>query len=72
MRAGVAAVIFDVTFDLAKNVCKTKRILYICMMIISFISVAIIGVSAMIIILTCLVIGIIDLIISLKKEKKSC
>ena len=30
MRAGVAAVIFDVTFDLAKNVCKTKRILYIC------------------------------------------
>lgn len=72
MRAGVAAVIFDVTFDLAKNVCKTKRILYICMMIISFISVAIFGVSAVIIILTCLIIGIIDLTISLKKEKKSC
>lgn len=72
MRAGVAAVIFDVTWNLAKNVCKTKRILYICMMIVSFIAVAIIGVSAMIIILTCLVIGIIDLIISLKKEKKSC
>ena len=72
MRAGVAAVIFDVTIDLAKNVCKTKRILYICMMIISFISVAIFGVSAVIIILTCLIIGIIDLTISLKKEKKSC
>ena len=72
MRAGVAAVIFDVTFDLAKNVCKTKRILYICMMIVSFISVAIFGASAMIIILTCLSIGIIDLIISLKKEKKVC
>ena len=72
MRAGVAAVIFDVTFDLAKNVYKTKRILYICMMIVSFISVAIFGISAVIIILACLLIGIIDLTFSLKKEKKSC
>lgn len=70
MRAGVAAVIFDVTWNLAKNVCKTKRILYIAMMIISFIAVAVFRVSAMIIILTCLAIGIIDLLISLKKEKK--
>ena len=28
MRAGVAAVILDVTINLAKNVCKTRRILY--------------------------------------------
>lgn len=37
MRAGVAAVIFDVVINLAKNVCKTKRILYIALMIIAFI-----------------------------------
>ena len=36
MRAGVAAVIFDVVINLAGNVIKTKRILYISMMIIAF------------------------------------
>lgn len=70
MRAGVAAVIFDVTWNLAKNVCKTRRILYIAMMIISFVAVAVFGISAMIVILTCLAIGIIDLLISIKKDKK--
>ena len=35
MRAGVAAVIFDVVINLAKNVFKTHRILYIAMMIIA-------------------------------------
>ena len=70
MRAGVAAVIFDVTWNLAKNVCKTRRILYIAMMIISFVAVAVCGISAMIVILTCLAIGIIDLLISIKKDKK--
>ena len=35
MRAGVAAVIFDVVINLAKNVFKTRRILYIAMMIIA-------------------------------------
>ena len=34
MRAGVAAVIFDVVINLAKNVFKARRILYIAMMII--------------------------------------
>ena len=37
MRAGVAAVIFDVVINLAKNVFKTRRILYIAMMIIAFV-----------------------------------
>ncbi len=36
MRAGVAAVIFDVVLNLAKNVCATKRFIYISLMIISF------------------------------------
>ena len=68
MRAGVAAVIFDVTINLAKNVCKTRRVLYIAMMIISFISTYFLGVSAIFVILTCLVIGLIDLAVSLKRN----
>lgn len=70
MRAGVAAVIFDVVINLAQNVCKTKRVMYIAMMVISFIATYFFGVSAMLIILTCLATGIIDLIVNLKKEKK--
>lgn len=69
MRAGVAAVIFDVVINLAGNVVKTKRILYISMMIISFIATYLFKVSAMLIILICLGIGIIDLLISLDKSK---
>ena len=69
MRAGVAAVNFDVVLNLAGNVVKTKRILYITMMIVAFVATYIFDVSAMIIILTCLGIGLIDLAFSLKKKK---
>lgn len=69
MRAGVAAVIFDVVLNLAKNVCNTKRVLYIGLMVVSFVLTYFMGVSAMIIILSCLGIGIIDLLLNLKKEK---
>ena len=51
MRAGVAAVIFDVVINLAKNVFKARRILYIAMMIIAFVCTYFLGVSAMIVIL---------------------
>ncbi len=70
MRAGVSAVIFDVVINLAKNVCKTRRILYIAMMILSFAAVYIFDVSAMIIIFICLGIGLLDLAISEIKTKK--
>ena len=69
MRAGVAAVIFDVVINLAGNVIKTKRILYIIMMITAFVAICFFKVSAMIIIFISLGIGIIDLIISTKKKK---
>ena len=69
MRAGVAAVIFDVVMNLAGNVLKTKRVLYIAMMIIAFIATYLLGVSAMIVILTCLGIGLIDLAFTMKKKK---
>lgn len=60
MRAGVAAVIFDVVINLARNVCKTKRFLYIVLMITAFTAVRFFNLSAMLIILTCLFIGIMD------------
>lgn len=70
MRAGVAAVIFDVVINLVANVFKTKRALYIGMMIIAFIATYLLDVSAMIVILTCLGIGLIDLVLTLRKKKK--
>ena len=70
MRAGVAAVIFDVVINLAANVFKTKRAFYIGMMIIAFIATYLLDVSAMIVILTCLGIGLIDLVLTLRKKKK--
>lgn len=70
MRAGVAAVIIDVTIDLAKNVLKTKSIIYIAMMIIAFISRCFLGVSAIIIILICLLIGFLKVFIDYFKEKE--
>lgn len=69
MRAGVAAVIFDVVINLASNVLKTRRVLYITMMIVAFICTYLLGVSAMIVILVCLGIGLVDLFITLKKSK---
>ena len=73
MRAGVAAVIFDVVLNLAKNVCATKRFIYISLMIISFFCAVVLDISAMLIILVCLGIGIIDLCYELvKKEKVPC
>lgn len=69
MRAGVAAVIFDVVINLAGNVIKTKRFLYIAMMIVAFIATYLLDVSAMIVILTCLGIGLIDLVVTLRKKK---
>lgn len=69
MRAGVAAVIFDVVINLAGNVIKTKRILYIAMMIIAFIAAYLLDVSAMLVIFACLGIGLIDLAVTLRKKK---
>lgn len=71
MRVGVAAVIFDVVWNLAKNVCKTKRALYIALMAVSFVAAALLDISAMLVILTCLVIGIMDVVTpAMGKQKK--
>lgn len=70
MRAGVAAVIFDVVINLASNVVKTRRMLYIAMMIIAFIATYLLDVSAMIIIFVCLGIGLVDLFFTMRKDKE--
>ncbi len=69
MRAGVAAVIFDVVINLAGNVVKTKRVLYIAMMVVAFLATYLFDVSAMVIIFTCLGIGLLDLLLTLKRRK---
>lgn len=71
MRAGVAAVIFDVVINLALNVCKTKRLLYIALMIAAFVAVCFLHFNAMIIIFTCLLVGIMDAVIDVIKKDKN-
>lgn len=70
MRAGVAAVIFDVVINLAKNVIATKRTLYILLMATAFVGKVILGVDAMIVILCCLVVGLVDLAMELRNNRK--
>ncbi len=70
MRAGVAAVIFDVVINLAGNVIKTKRILYIVMMVVAFVATYLFDVSAMLIIFICLGIGLVDLYVTFNNKKK--
>ncbi len=70
MRAGVAAVIFDVVIQLAGNVCKTKRVLYIIMMVIAFLATFLFRVSAMLVILICLGIGLVDLWVTLRQQER--
>ena len=50
------------------NVCKTRRFLYIGMMVLSFGATFFLGVSAMVIILVCLGIGLADLAVTMRKQ----
>jgi chromate transporter len=68
MRAGVAAVIFDVVLNLAKNIVKTRNVMYIAMMFITFLMTYVFGISAITVILICASIGVINLIIDLRKD----
>lgn len=58
MRAGVAAVIFDVVYGLAKKITNETDVFHIILMIIAFISVVFANASAIHVILVCLFIGI--------------
>lgn len=67
-RAGVAAVILDVTLNLAGNIVKLHSSFYLSMMILCFIAVVFFDVSAMIIILTCLAVGIATAIVACRRK----
>ena len=71
MRAGVAAVIFDVVVNLGKNVIKMKKILYMIVMIAAFIATYFFKLSAMYIIFICLGIGLITVLLDYRKEKSN-
>ena len=58
MQAGVAAVIADVAYSMAKDICKNKKILPILIMIASFVAACVFDVNVMIIILVCAVVGL--------------
>lgn len=70
MRAGVAAVITDVVINLAGNVIKTKSYLHISLMIVAFLLSYIFDISAMFVILMCLSVGIIQVVLDIRKSKK--
>ena len=56
--------------NLAKNVIATKRTLYILLMATAFVGKVILGVDAMIVILCCLVVGLVDLAMELRSNRK--
>ena len=70
MRAGVAAVIFDVVINLAGSVVKTRRPLYVTMMVSAFVAAYFLDVSAMLVIFACLAIGLADLWMTLAGKKR--
>lgn len=67
MRAGVAAVIFDVVINLAENIFKTRSVLNILLLFATFIANAFFGVSAITIIIVCIVIALVTFLIKSKK-----
>ena len=70
MRAGVAAVIFDVVINLAKNVLNTRRLLYVVLMVVAFDCKVFLGVDAAVLILCCLAVGLVDVAFRVLGKKK--
>ena len=70
MRAGVAAVIFDVVINMVGKIVNTKRTVYIAMIIIAFIAKFFLSVNAVLIILICLGIGLADLGLTYYRKRK--
>lgn len=71
MRAGVAAVIFDVVINLTKNVVKTRRPLYVALMAGAFTANVVLGVSASVLILVCLAVGLADVALQVRSSEKA-
>lgn len=70
MRAGVAAVIFDVVLNMAGKIINTKKVEYIVMMAVAFVAKFFLGINAILIILICLGIGLADLGFTYYRKRK--
>lgn len=70
MQAGVGAVISSVVFEMASGVLKEKNVLHIIIMIVAFIANYFFNISVILIILTCIVIGILQSIINKGRQKQ--
>lgn len=71
MQAGVGAVIASVVFDMGKGVINGKNISSILIMVLSFCATYIFNINVIFVVLTCIFIGILRVLYSLKGEKKS-
>lgn len=69
MRAGVAAVIFDVVYGLAKSIFDKKDMLYIVLMLVAFVAVVFLKTSAMTLVLIYLAFGIMSAVYAMKRGK---
>jgi chromate transporter len=67
MRAGVAAVIFDVVINLTVNVFKTRNKLNIMLLFVTFIAGTFYGVSAITIIVICIGFALLTVFVKTKK-----
>lgn len=70
MQAGVAAVIFDVVFNLSSSIIKNKEYISVVVMVCAFIATFVYKVNVVYIIITCALIGISVAWIALRKELK--
>lgn len=71
MRAGVAAYILDVLIGMVKKLIKSRRTLYILMMIIAFVARQFLGVSITALFLSCFAVGIVDMLYHRRREEKA-
>ncbi len=70
-RAGVASVIIDVTWNLASNIIKAKQSFYIAMMVVCFVAVTVFHISAIFIILACLLIGVMTAVVAYRNQEEA-
>lgn len=60
MRAGVAAVIVDVVIDLTEKVIKTKKVLWMTLMVVAFIALVVFKVNIIWLIMICGAVGLVN------------
>ena len=70
MRAGVAAVIVDVVIDLTEKVIKTKKVLWMTLMVAAFIALVVFKVNIIWLIMICGAVGLVNSLTAVKEAVK--